>query len=186
MASKRYPTIFRDIIPNPDGSGSFIVTTDGDKFALILPNGDLVSTIPNPPFSLYAPAPFYQTTPVLASDGTGQPFFVALNPGRSNASDFQLRGFNQQNQVVWTKTLGGSGSDDAQTVLATGDGYLLVGTTTSTDGDVQGKQGSAVATWVVKLSKTAALFALTQPTYNCADRSHHLQHDGGRWFTHYL
>ena len=166
VAARRYSTvIFRDIISNPDGSGSFIVTTgDGDRFALILPNGDLISTLVGPQFS---PAPYFPTTPIMASDGTGQPFFVTLATAFTSNSDFLLRGYDQQNQVAWTRKLGGSGTDSPQTVLATGDGYLLVGTTNSTDGDVQGKQGNALATWVVKLSKTATVFALTQPTYNC-------------------
>ncbi|WP_461049542.1 T9SS type A sorting domain-containing protein [Spirosoma arcticum] len=166
VTARRYSTtIFRDIISNPDGSGSFIVTTgDGDRFALILPNGDLVSTLVGPQFS---PAPHFPPTPIMASDGTGQPFFVTLATAFTSNSDFLLRGYDQQNQVVWTRRLGGSGTDSPQTVLATGDGYLLVGTTNSTDGDVQGKQGNALATWVVKLAKTATGLALTQPTYNC-------------------
>ena len=170
VAGKQYSTvIYRDIIANPDGSGSFILYDQrGGTFTLMLPDGNLTS----PPAAFTSsPPPFFHPTPIMVSDGTGQPSFVTLNQGTgrlaNSGSDFLLRGHNQQNQEVWTRLLGGSGNDSHQMLLTTGDGYLLVGTTNSTDGDVQGKQGTNLATWVVKMAKTATLFALTQPTYNC-------------------
>ena len=97
-------------------------------------------------------------------------FHTMLDAVSQNGRDFQLTNLALSDQFVWTKTLGGSGIDIPQSVTITDDGgYIVVGTTTSTDGDVQGKSGNSVATWIVKLKNVAPANALTlsQPAYNC-------------------
>ena len=108
-----------------------------------------------------------------------QPQYVVLEPVSQNGGDFKLTGMNQLNEPVWTKTLGGSSADLPQALLTTDDGYLLGGTTTSSDGDVQGKQGNALATWVVKLNKTPNPLALTTPTYDCVTGAFTFNTTGG-------
>lgn len=160
-----YAPIFFDVILNPDGSGSFII--NGNNPIVLLSNGDLAPGSVGNPAS--GPPPGSRLLSI-ASDGSGQPSYVMLSPSPyqpGREGDFQLSGFNQQNQVVWSRTPGGSQQDLPQVLLTTGDGYLLVGTTNSTDGDVQGKQGTALATWVVKLTKAATALTMTAPTYNC-------------------
>ncbi len=59
--------------------------------------------------------------------------------------------------VQWQKTLGGTGGDSAQSIQSTPDGgYILAGSTGSTNGDVTGNHGNIDA-WVVKLSSTGSL-----------------------------
>jgi hypothetical protein len=59
--------------------------------------------------------------------------------------------------IVWQKTLGGTGVDDASSIQPTPDGgYILVGRTNSTDGDVTWNHGN-FDTWILKLSATGAL-----------------------------
>ncbi|GAB3702025.1 hypothetical protein GCM10027592_30960 [Spirosoma flavus] len=111
----------------------------------------------------------------IASDGSGQPHYALLEVGTQNRNDFQLRGFNQQGNVLWTKTLGGSGNDTPSRILTTSDGYLLLGTTSSTDGDVKGKQDI----WVVKLQKTANPLTPLAPIYSCQTGNIFFKTSGG-------
>lgn len=53
---------------------------------------------------------------------------------------------------VWTKCLGGTGPDFANNIINTQDnGYLVVGSTNSIDGDVTGNSGTDENVWVIKL-----------------------------------
>ena len=63
----------------------------------------------------------------IASDSSGQPYYVILESVAQNGGDFKLTGFNQLFEAVWTKTFGGSLADTPQAILAPGDGYLLEG-----------------------------------------------------------
>lgn len=57
----------------------------------------------------------------------------------------------------WTKTYGGSGSDQARSIIQTTDGgYIFTGTTSSVDGDVAAGMGGNDA-WVVKLSNNGTI-----------------------------
>ena len=59
--------------------------------------------------------------------------------------------------IQWQKCLGGTGFDYAQSIHSTPNGgYIMVGSTTSTDGDVTGNHGYNDA-WVVKLSSTGSM-----------------------------
>ena len=63
---------------------------------------------------------------------------------------------------MWQKCLGGTGNDAANAVQQTADGgYIVAGSTASTDGDVTGSHGgygdSAFDVWVVKLNATGGL-----------------------------
>lgn len=62
-----------------------------------------------------------------------------------------------QGSVVWHQCLGGSDSDWVAQIQNTSDGgFILLGYTSSTDGDVVGNHGNSDA-WVTKLSPTGAL-----------------------------
>jgi hypothetical protein len=59
--------------------------------------------------------------------------------------------------IEWQKSIGGSGSDLANSVVQTKDsGYIFCGYTTSNDGDVSGNHGSNDI-WVVKLSASGSI-----------------------------
>jgi hypothetical protein len=69
--------------------------------------------------------------------------------GRSDAWVVKL---NTSGEIVWQKCLGGSGDDGAASIQQTSDGYIIVGVTTSADGDVDGFHGGEFDIWVVKLN----------------------------------
>ncbi|MEM1339337.1 MAG: hypothetical protein AAF634_10730 [Bacteroidota bacterium] len=74
---------------------------------------------------------------------------IANKPNTS--FDFWVLKFNAQNEIEWTNTYGGSDDDRGQDVIQTGDGsYVIVGYSTSSDGDLKGNAG-AQDHWVVKL-----------------------------------
>jgi hypothetical protein len=71
--------------------------------------------------------------------------------------------FPQIPEVDWQRTYGGSGADVPANMGLTNDGgYILVGSTTSTNGDVKGLhppywQGGASDAWVLKLDLNGAI-----------------------------
>ncbi|MDR1080031.1 MAG: hypothetical protein LBQ79_03485 [Deltaproteobacteria bacterium] len=59
--------------------------------------------------------------------------------------------------VVWSKTFGGTGSDQLESVSATSDGGMIAaGRSTSADGDAEGNQGMSDA-WVMKIDRDGTL-----------------------------
>jgi hypothetical protein len=73
--------------------------------------------------------------------------------------------------LEWQKTMGGSDRDDAASIQETGDGgYIIAGSTYSSDGDVTENKGSADV-WIVKLAGTTilqsdvsdAVFSIVEP-----------------------
>ncbi|MFI5262958.1 MAG: T9SS type A sorting domain-containing protein [Candidatus Kapaibacterium sp.] len=63
--------------------------------------------------------------------------------------------------ILWQKRIGGSKSDNANSIIHTNDkGYAFVGTTISNDGDVSGKHGGSNDSsdvWVVKLDSSGVM-----------------------------
>ncbi|HXS36687.1 MAG TPA: T9SS type A sorting domain-containing protein [Flavipsychrobacter sp.] len=92
--------------------------------------------------------------------------------GLTASSDKDVTGFHggagdawvinlKDSNIVWEEALGGSGSDVALSIAATTDGgYIMAGSTNSTDGDVSGLHSPISGTddmWIVKLSSTGAI-----------------------------
>jgi len=60
--------------------------------------------------------------------------------------------------IEWVKTYGGSGEEDANSISATPDGgYIVLGYTQSTDGDITDKTTSDSDVWVLKLTSEGAV-----------------------------
>ncbi|MFN0174967.1 MAG: T9SS type A sorting domain-containing protein [Saprospiraceae bacterium] len=77
--------------------------------------------------------------------------------GNQGFFDFWVVKLDNLGAIEWEKTLGGSNHDLASTVRQTTDeGFIVVGVTESTDGDVLGNHGDKDA-WVVKLSNMGVL-----------------------------
>ena len=77
--------------------------------------------------------------------------------GSHGGYDFWAIKLNKSGDVEWKKALGGSGEDSGQSIQQTSDdGYIMVGQTQSTDGDVASNDGGADL-WMVKLSASGAL-----------------------------
>ncbi|HWQ66085.1 MAG TPA: PEGA domain-containing protein [Methanospirillum sp.] len=60
--------------------------------------------------------------------------------------------------IVWQKCLGGTGTEEAQSIQQTSDGgYIVTGWTTSNDGDVSGNHAGTYDYWVVKLNSVGTI-----------------------------
>ncbi len=73
--------------------------------------------------------------------------------------DYWIVKLSSTGSIQWQKCLGGSGTEEAKSILQTTDGgYLTVGQTNSNDGDVTGYHNSNFAyaedCWIVKLDST--------------------------------
>jgi hypothetical protein len=67
-------------------------------------------------------------------------------------SDYWIVKLNSSGTIIWQKSYGGSGSERAYSVKQTLDGgYVIAGSSTSTDGDIIGNHGSNDA-WIIKLN----------------------------------
>jgi hypothetical protein len=79
---------------------------------------------------------------------------VAENLG---SYDFWVVKLDATGTIQWKKSLGGTYSDEAQSIQQTADGgYIVAGNTDSADGDVSGYHGS-YDYWVVKLNATGTI-----------------------------
>jgi hypothetical protein len=86
------------------------------------------------------------------SDSTGGD--VTVNNGEE---DFWVVKISATGSIEWEKSYGGSEEDIASVVIQTADsGYMVAGTTISSDGDVTFNHGNKDV-WVIKLSKTGAI-----------------------------
>lgn len=92
----------------------------------------------------------YITAGQTNSNISGQAGTVLGYHGNGDAYVGKIGIFNTD--IHWEKALGGTSSDQANSVQSTSDGgYIMAGYTYSTDGDVTGNHGGQDA-WVVKLS----------------------------------
>lgn len=95
---------------------------------------------------------------------------------------------NRKWEIQWQKTLGGSGDEGAASVIQTNDGgYLLVGNTNSSDGDISAYHGGNRNMWVVKLSNAGAIQWEKNYGGSLEDRAHSVVQttDGGYAVTGY-
>jgi hypothetical protein len=80
-------------------------------------------------------------------DSSFPPFFTVHD-------DAWVVKLDSSGNIQWQKCLGGSGEDQATSILQTADGsYIVTGTTSSTDGDISGKHGS-YDVFVIKLTSS--------------------------------
>lgn len=77
--------------------------------------------------------------------------------GGYRRNDYWIVKTDATGNIIWQKTLGGSGSDVAQSVSQTIDGgYIIAGSSYSTNGDVTGNHGNQDY-WIVKLNANGGL-----------------------------
>ena len=94
--------------------------------------------------------------------------------GQTNSNDGDVSGYhggydawvvklNSSRSIEWQKCLGGSGTEDLNSIIQTSDkGYVVAGFTTSTDGDVSGihgpdNHGQEPDGWIVKLDSSGKI-----------------------------
>ena len=101
--------------------------------------------------------------------------------GNHDGFDYWVVKMNNQGDIQWQKSLGGSGQDYAQAVQQTSDGgYVIAGSSPSTDGDVIGNDG-VIEFWIVKLTEVGELQWQKTLGGTKADRAFSIQQtsDGG-------
>jgi len=75
----------------------------------------------------------------------------------SSKADYWIVKLNSAGVIEWEKSLGGTGNEIAKSVQQTSDGgYIVAGSSNSTDGDVTGNHGGKDY-WIVKLSGTGTI-----------------------------
>jgi hypothetical protein len=75
--------------------------------------------------------------------------------GNHGGDDYWVVKLDGSGNIQWQKSLGGSGVDRAYTIQQTVDGgYIVAGSSNSSDGDVTGNHGGADY-WIVKLASTS-------------------------------
>ena len=80
-----------------------------------------------------------------------------VNADHGNYFDYWIAKLNVAGTIQWQKRLGGFGEDMARSIMQTSDGgYIVAGSTNSTDGDVTGSHGFQDY-WIVKLSSTGII-----------------------------
>jgi hypothetical protein len=90
--------------------------------------------------------------------------------GNHGGADFWIVKLDGSGNLVWQKSLGGSGSDFAFDIkLVSGGGYIVVGQCNSVDGDITGNHGDWDF-WVVKLDSTGTI--IWQNSYGGTDTDH--------------
>ncbi len=91
---------------------------------------------------------------VLAGESGSSDGDLTSNNG---ASDVWVVKVDEQGDIAWQRSLGGSQIDKASAIKTTADGgYAVVGSTSSSDGDVTGHQGQQDI-WIIKLDSNGQL-----------------------------
>ncbi|WP_312342648.1 T9SS C-terminal target domain-containing protein [Chryseobacterium binzhouense] len=77
--------------------------------------------------------------------------------GHQGNQDFWVTKFDKKGNLQWQKTFGGSGDDQARSIITTSDGgYAITGNTSSNDGNISLNQGD-YDYWVVKIDASGNL-----------------------------
>jgi hypothetical protein len=77
--------------------------------------------------------------------------------GNLGGNDYWVIKLSSLGAITWQKSLGGSGNDEAHSIQQTTDsGYIVAGSSTSTDGDVTGNLGGNDY-WIVKLNSIGSI-----------------------------
>lgn len=174
-----YPSMvaIQAVVAKPASDNTYIALGTG-----VGTTGQAITIAPNQSGdgAVLASLPGLNSPVSLASDGVNTLTFLDAAP--TNNGDFRLTNSSLPATLNWTKTFGGSGADVPTDLLATDDGgYLVIGTTTSVDGDIQGKSTAAKSTWILKLGSSAQLstLRLLMPIYDCQTGFIQFQTSGG-------
>ncbi|MEI6945668.1 BACON domain-containing protein [Paraflavisolibacter sp. H34] len=76
--------------------------------------------------------------------------------GSTGMMDMWVVRLDSRGNLIWQKALGGSGHEEAHSVIAVPGGYLVAGSSSSGDGDVSPVKGVSDG-WVVKLSESGSI-----------------------------
>lgn len=105
--------------------------------------------------------------------------------GNHGSEDFWIVKLDQSGNLQWQKSLGGSDKDSAYSIQQTSDGgYITIGITLSTNGDVTGNHGN-YDIWVVKLNSSGSIQWQKALGGSSSDTAYTIRqtNDGGYIFT---
>jgi hypothetical protein len=78
-----------------------------------------------------------------------------LSDGNNGENDYWIIKLDNVGNKVWDKTYGGSGNDYATSIQQTSDGgYIVAGTTSSSDGDITDVNNGESDYWIIKLDES--------------------------------
>lgn len=90
--------------------------------------------------------------------------------GHKGAQDYWILNVNQQGQLKWQRTLGGSEADYAKTIITDNDGnYIVGGIAYSDNGDVTGARGDGDF-WTIKLGQNGNI--IWKQTWGGSENDH--------------
>ncbi|NNE32946.1 MAG: hypothetical protein HKN40_11310 [Winogradskyella sp.] len=93
-----------------------------------------------------------------------------ISDAQEESFDYWVLKFNEDDEIEWSKTYGGSGDDRGKDIIQTQDGgYAIIGTSQSNDNDVSGNSGMQDF-WLAKLSSSGVLVWQKSFGYQGADR----------------
>lgn len=98
----------------------------------------------------------YDTGTALLSTSDGGVVLGGTYGGSGGSWDAQVTKLDAAGNTQWQHTYGGSGPDHINSILRLSDGYLLVGSTQSVNGDAVGNHGGFDA-WVIRLDDQGAV-----------------------------
>ncbi|MEN8886756.1 MAG: hypothetical protein ABF246_10225 [Winogradskyella sp.] len=137
-------------VTNPNVTTSLIKTYGGS-------NNDSGQSVISTSDNGYAVLGFTQSTDFDITDAIDESF------------DYWVLKFNADDTIEWHKTYGGSGDDKGRAIIETQDnGYAILGTSTSNDGDVSGSSGMQDY-WLAKLNSTGNILWQKSFGYEGAD-----------------
>lgn len=91
---------------------------------------------------------------VLSGASESQDFDISDGKG---SYDFWVLKISAEGDLIWERSFGGTGIEQAQSIVKTVDnGYLVVGKTNSTDGDISKSKGNSDL-WVVKINDSGKM-----------------------------
>lgn len=138
---------FEDVIISPYDNSAFIavgsVTGTDTRSLTISANGDITDS------SKIANRASFTSSFLIA--GTNPTSHTIVDIVNERQGDIRLQTVVGQT-LSYQQKLGGSGAETVTGAVAGSDGgFLLIGTTTSTDGDIQGKTNTDAEVWLVKV-----------------------------------
>jgi hypothetical protein len=91
---------------------------------------------------------------IVAGSSNSNDGDVTGHHGTSDYADYWIVKLDASGNIEWQRSLGGTGEDDANSVIQTSDGgYVAAGNSSSADGDVTGNHGGDDC-WIVKLDSS--------------------------------
>lgn len=85
----------------------------------------------------------------------------STTPGTLAGSDIWIAQIGEVGEILWSRRIGGSGTDRCSGLIALGNGYILAGDTTSTDGDMAFKEVSGQRAMLMKIDANGLLDSTT-------------------------